>query len=313
LVGVDSRLVPVICGPTGAGKSAIALWLAERAPTTIIAADSRQVYRGFDIGTSKPDAETRRMVPHRGIDVVEPITRYSAPAWAEAAERWIVETERTGRVPLIVGGTGLYLRALFAPFFSEPPIDPSRRRDLEPVLARMPLDELARWVRVLDPPRAHLGRTQLLRAVEVALLSGYRLSDLHRANARPARRAASYLLVDPGPALASQITDRLDAMLAGGWVDEVRRLMREVPGGAPAWKSTGYRSVRALVRGEIDLPRARDAILIETRQYAKRQRTWFRRQLPPERITHLDPTAADWRERAGEWWGTVAARGTEVA
>ena len=105
--------IHVICGPTGAGKSAIAMSLAERHPVTIISADSRQVYRGFDIGTAKPSAEERRLVPHRGIDVAEPTERYSAAAWAEAADRWIDEARADGRVPLVVGGTGFYLRALF--------------------------------------------------------------------------------------------------------------------------------------------------------------------------------------------------------
>lgn len=303
--------VRVICGPTAAGKSAVALWLAARHPCTIISADSRQTYRAFDIGTAKPTADERASVPHRGIDVVDPRQRWSAAAWAAAADGWIDEAAREGRTPLVVGGTGLYLRALFDGLFEEPPLDPARRAALQSWLNGRDTSELARWVRVLDPPRAALGRAQLLRALEVALLSGRRLSDLHREYARPARRRGRYLVVDPGLALADRIERRIDAMLAAGWLGEVRRLAAEVPESAPAWQATGYRTMRALAGGTLSFDEAKWRILVETRQYAKRQRTWFRHQLPPERTTRLDPTAPDWRERCEEWF--TAGEGTNDA
>lgn len=302
--------VRVICGPTAAGKSGVALWLAERYPATIISADSRQVYRGFDVGTATPTPAERARVPHRGIDVADPTERYSAAAWAAAADAWICEARDARRVPLVVGGTGFYLRALFGELFAEPPLDPARRRALEQVLAPMSVPELRRWTRLLDPARAHLGRTQLLRAIEIALLTGERLSDLHRTRARPARHRARYLVVDPGEVLAARIGTRLDAMLAGGWVEEVRRLVEVVPEQAPAWNATGYATIRRLVRGEIAMAAARESILVETRQYAKRQRTWFRHQLAASDVTRLDPTAGDWRERADHWWNTEGERAT---
>jgi len=300
----DPVLCPirVIVGPTAAGKSAIAMWLAARHEATIVSADSRQIYRRFDVGTAKPTADERARVPHRAIDVVEPMQRYSAAAWADDADRWIAESMREGRTPVVVGGTGLYVRALFEPFFEEPPLDASRRRTLEAVLGTLTLPELQRWAAALDPARAHLGRTQLLRAIEVALLSGRRLSDLHRELARPARRAARYLVVDPGASLEERIARRIDAMLEGGWPEEVERLRADVPAEAPAWKSTGYRQVRALVEGRLSRADAQQAILIETRQYAKRQRTWFRHQLPAAGVARLDPTAPDWEARVETWW-----------
>lgn len=304
----ERSLIPVIAGPTAAGKSAVALWLAERVPATIIVADSRQVYRGFDVGTAKPSLMEQRVAPHRGIDVVDPTDRYSAAAWAESADAWVRESTAARRLPLVVGGTGFYLRALFEPLFEEPPLDVARRRALERVLEPLSLDELRRWCAVLDAERAHLGRTQLLRAIEVALLTGQRLSALHRAHARPARRTARYLVVDPGPALAQRITRRLDAMLDGGWVEEVSALARDVPDDAPAWNATGYGSVRDLVRGRIDRAAAREQILIATRQYAKRQRTWLRHQLTMDRVTHLDPTESRWMDVAERWLRTIAER-----
>jgi tRNA dimethylallyltransferase len=292
----------VICGPTGAGKSALAMSLAERFGATIISADSRQIYRGFDIGTSKPSATDRARVPHLGVDVVDPIVRYSAAAWAEAAKGWISETIAAGRVPLIVGGTGFYLRALFEPLFEEPPVDAQQRECLEQLLEPLPLDELRRWCVALDPARAHLGRAQLLRAIETALLTGRRLSELHRDKARVPTYTARYLLVDPGARLVTRIATRIDAMFEGGWTDEVRTLERTVPANAPAWNACGYTAIRAMIAGQCDRAAARQAVLVHTRQYAKRQRTWFRHQLAGADVTHVDPDEQESADRVLTWW-----------
>ena len=281
------------------------MWLAEREPTTIISADSRQVYRGFDIGTAKPTAEERARVPHLGIDIAVPTERCSAAAWAEHASAWIEQARREGREPLIVGGTGLYLRALFEGLFDEPPLDAASRRSLERALATLDIRELRRWTVALDPARSHLGRTQLLRAIEIALLTGRRMSELHRDRSRPVRWRARYLLVDPGPSLAERIAARLDQMLDNGWMREVERLMETVPTTAPAWNATGYDAVRRTVLGELSRDAAREAVLIQTRQYAKRQRTWFRHQLPPDAVTHLDPTVPTWQSEASAWSDSV--------
>lgn len=278
------------------------MWLAERTPCVIVSADSRQIYRHFDIGTAKPSGEERARVPHRGIDVVEPTQRYSAAAWAESADAWIAGALGEGRTPLVVGGTGLYLRALFEGLFEEPALDPDRRAALESELGQWPLPELQRWAAALDPPRAHLGRTQLLRAIEITLLTGRRVSELHAVAPRRSRWRPRYLVVDPGSVLGDRIAARTDAMLDAGWPDEVRRLMQTVPADAPAWKATGYDAVRRSVTGEWSREQAREAIVIATRQYAKRQRTWFRHQLPADRVTPLDPTAPDWRDAALHWW-----------
>ena len=310
-VASDGADVRVVCGPTAAGKSAVAMWLASRRPTVIVSADSRQVYRRFDVGTAKPTRDERAAVPHQGIDIVEPTERYSAAAWAESATAWI-EDARPSREPIVVGGTGLYIRALFDGLFEEPPLDVRRREGLAGCLATMETSELRRWVSVLDPSRAHLGRVQLLRAVEIALLTGRRLSDLHRERPRHPRWQPHYLLVDPGPALAERIVGRIDQMLDHGWTDEVQQLMQTVPETAPAWKATGYDTVRRLVAGELSRTEARDMAIVQTRQYAKRQRTWFRHQLPAERVTFVDPLAADW-ERTVEAWSVAVGRATRIS
>jgi len=293
--------VRVICGPTAAGKSSVAMWLAAREPTTIVSADSRQVYRQFDVGTAKPTATERAAVPHRGIDVVDPTERYSAAAWAESAEGWIGEAYAAGTTPIVVGGTGLYLKALFDGLFEEPPLDPIRRASAASALGSFTIEELRRWTQALDPERAHLGRTQLLRSIEIALMTGMRLSELQRERARRPRWRPRYLVVDPGPALSDRIAARIDDMLDHGWPDEVQRLMQTVPANAPAWKATGYDTVRRLVAGELSRRAAHEIILIETRQYAKRQRTWFRHQLPPHLVTRVSPDASDWEPTVADW------------
>ena len=297
----DVDVVGVICGPTAAGKSAVASWLAAQMPTAIISADSRQVYRRFDIGTAKPTAGERERIEHHGIDIVEPTQRYSAAAWAEEADGWIADARDRGIAPIVVGGTGLYIRALFEGIFEEPALDERARAALAKQLESQSVDELRRWAEQLDPARAHLGRTQLLRSIEVAVLTGHRISDLHRERVRRPRWRPRYLLVDPGPVLADRIATRIDDMFDSGWPDEVTELMRTVPEDAPAWKATGYDAVRRFVGGELTRAAADEEILIGTRQYAKRQRTWFRHQLPADSVIRLDPTDAGWERTAVRW------------
>lgn len=292
----------IICGPTGAGKSALAMALAREHAATILSADSRQVYRGFDIGTAKPTRREQREVPHRGIDVCEPTERYSAAKWAESARLWIAESHAAARAPLVVGGAGLYLRALVEPLFDEPPLDPARREALEAALESHSVGELRRWCEQLDPARAHLGRTQLLRAITVALLSGTPISAWHAREPRAAGLAARYLVVDPGAGLSARLDERLATMLEMGWEREVEQLARTVPADAPAWNGTGYRWIRSAVMKECSLEDALARVRIDTRQYAKRQRTWFRHQLPAARVTRIDPGAPDALERAMSWW-----------
>ncbi len=294
--------IRVICGPTAAGKSAVALALAARHGALIIGADSRQIYRGFDIGTAKPTRADRTAVEHRGIDIADPTERYSASRWSDVAAQAIEGARSRGIEPLVVGGSGFYLRALFAPLFDEPELDPDRRAQLQRAMSDQPLDELRRWCRVLDPDLAHLGRTQLLRAIEVALLTGRRLSHLQAERSRPARFTARYLLVDPGASLQRRIAQRVEQMFAAGWEDEVRGLERALPDDAPAWNASGYGVIRRLVAGGIDRSSAIHAIVVETRQYAKRQRTWFRHQLGDASVVQLDPGSEDAASVAERWW-----------
>jgi len=298
----DESSVRIICGPTGAGKSALAMQLAESHGALIVSADSRQIYRGFDIGTAKPSKADLQRIPHRGIDVVDPSFRYSAAEWAREALEWIDEAKRLGRTPVIVGGTGFYLRALTEPLFESPELDSLRRAEMEQLLATMSTEELRRWCTSLDPDRSHLGRTQLVRSIETALLTGHRLSELHRTRARAAVIRGRYLVVDPGPNLSARIEQRFDAMIAAGWREEVERLSRSIDEMAPAWKASGYNVMREHIAGRISERDARERVIIETRQYAKRQRTWFRHQLDLSLTTRVNPDDTTTSRIVNEWW-----------
>ncbi len=295
----------IIMGPTAAGKSAIAMHLAEHYGLAIISADSRQVYRGFDIGTAKPTPAEQERVPHYGIDLLEPAVRYSAHQWASDARRWRADARAAGRDAVVVGGTGFYVRALVEPLDDAPSLDPDRRAALEAWLATLGGAELTRWCQRLDPARAALGRTQQRRAVETALLAGRRISASHahaRAEAPTVDDRTRYLVIDPGDELATRIVERVQAMMAAGWVDEVCGLMQRVPADAAAWNASGYRTIREAVAGGGGLERAVDRVIIETRQYAKRQRTWCRHQLPAAAVTALDSRSTDALARARAWW-----------
>jgi tRNA dimethylallyltransferase len=292
----------VICGPTAAGKSAIAAKLALEYGATIISADSRQIYRGFDIGTAKPDWSERKAIEHVGIDVADPSERFSASRWATLAIDAVEHITASGGTPLIVGGTGFYIRAVFDPLFAAPDLDEEQRRKLEHFLNPMSLTDLRRWCSVIDPARAHLGRYQLVRAIEIALLAGKKISELQAAGPSTSSYVPTYLLIDPRHSLAARIERRVQQMIDAGWVDEARALDASVPANAPAWKATGYQVMREVARGSLDLSAARERIIIETRQYAKRQRTWFRHQLGDAPVTGLDPDDPDAESVAQRWW-----------
>lgn len=278
------------------------MMLARAFHGVILSADSRQIYRGFDIGTAKPGAEQRE-IPHRGIDIVDPSDRYSASQWAADAGTWIDEARAMNRVPIIVGGTGLYIRSLFEPLFESPPLDPVKRAQLQEQFAAMCTNDLRNWCIRLDPEKAHLGRTQLMRAIETAELTGHKLSTLQKTEngKRITQNAPRYLVLDPGPTLSKSIELRVDQMLMNGWEEEVRTLMAAIPPDAPAWQASGYRVIREVVKGDMELSAARSRIIIETRQYAKRQRTWFRHQLEGD-VTRLDPLHPEFNSQLESWW-----------
>lgn len=275
-------LLPVLVGPTGIGKTRVATALAHLADIEIISADSRQVYRGLDIGTAKPVATDRAAAVYHGLDLVEPQERYSAGRFARDATEWIAGITARGRLPLLVGGTGFYLRALFDGLFAEPALDPARRARLGRVLAGLSAGELARWAGRLDAGFKGGGAQRAARTATVALLTGRSLTGLQRgAPAAPAVWTPWYAqLTLPRAALASRIAQRTEAMLAAGLVQEVQAVLRaRVPPSAPGLTGVGYREVVQHLEGRLDDGRLAAVIAQATRRYAKRQETWFRHQL----------------------------------
>lgn len=281
-----------LVGPTAVGKTALALAMAERIPVEVISVDSRQVYRGMDIGTAKATPAERARVPHHGLDRVDPSERYSAGRFAREARTWIREIRDRGRIPLLVGGTGFFLRALLEPLFEEPPMDPDRGARLDAWLDQLPLAELEHWARTLDPERMARvepgGRQRLRRVVRVALLTGRPLSGWHRSGAVEGEAGVPLSVVSmeaPAEWVRPRIEARAARMFEEGLVEEVRRLRQAgFDRTAPGMTATGYREVTDLLDGRIDEATARERIASATRAYARRQRTWFRNQLPEDTL-----------------------------
>lgn len=300
---------PVIVGPTGVGKTATVVALASFLPITVISADARQLYRGLDIGTAKPDPDTLTRVPHRGLDLVDPGERYSAGRFARDAAGWIAEARAAARQPVVVGGTGLYIRALAEGLFREPPFDAERRDRLRAWSESLEGADLARWAGRLDPRFPGGGRQRAARAIEVALLTGHALSWWQREARDSGTLHPWYIhLTVPREVLHRRLAARVDAMLAAGFVDEVRRVLASgVAPDAPGLDGVGYREVVAMLNGRLAERELRDAILVSTRRYAKRQDTWFRNQLRDARGGMRD--AGDvWTVDASDDAQTIAAR-----
>jgi tRNA dimethylallyltransferase len=281
----------VIVGPTAVGKTAVALALAAHWPVEVVSADSRQVYRRLDIGTAKPTRKEQSRVPHHGLDVVEPGTRYSAGRFAHDAASWIEEARSRARLPLVVGGTGLYVRALAEGLFHEPELDPARRRSLDAFTARLEPLELLRWAGRLDPGFKGGGRQRAARAIEVALLTGRPLTHWQEAaRLGGAIRPWYVVLTVPRQVLHQRIARRAEEMVQRGLIEEVAAVLAEghLPS-APGLDGIGIREAVEYLHGRRGRESVAEAIAVSTRQYAKRQETWFRHQLAGDVLT-LDAT-----------------------
>ena len=296
-----SKLNPTfiaLTGPTTSGKTQLSCALARILEVEIISMDSRQVYKGMDIGTDKVSDDVREQVPHHALDLVHPDERYSAGQFARDARDWIKEIIKRDRVPVLAGGTGFFLKAITEPVFSEPPLDSARLKKIRRYLSALDYRVLAKWVEKLDPVRASLaidgGPQRMSRTIEVALLTGKPLSSWHR-ESPPDVATLTGLIIQlelPREEIDRRINDRVTYMVERGLVSEVRSLLEAgYTFDDPGMTATGYREIAHYLEGGQTLEEAMEEIRRNTRRYARRQLTWFRNQLPPS-VCMIDATAS---------------------
>ena len=274
-----------IVGPTASGKSALGVFLARRYCGEVVACDSTQLYRGFDIGTGKPSAAQRGGVPHHLLDVLDATEESSAGGYRERALCVLDDLRARSRLPLLTAGTGLYLRALLEGLADLPQRSEELRQRLRSSATRHGAGHLHRMLLRIDPAAARqiasADEQKLIRALEICLLAGMPLTEVHRAGRTPLTgwTILKVGLNPPREALYQRIHDRTESMLRAGWLDEVRHLVSSgLSENAKPFGFIGYRELRAHLRSELTLGQARAAIQQGTRQYAKRQLTWFRRE-----------------------------------
>ena len=287
----DGR-TPILVGPTAVGKTAVALALAGHWPVEVVSADSRQVYRGLEIATAQPAPRERQRVAHHLVGVIRPGERYSAGRFAAAAAAAISDIRRRDQLPLVVGGTGLYVKALAHGLFAEPPLDRPRRDEMTGITDVMDHGTLVRWASRLDPGfDGGGGRHRAARAIEVALLTGHPLSWWQRHAAVQGSIGPWIVrLAVPRPVLHQRIQARTDEMLRRGLLEEVATALAEgASASSPGMDGVGVREAVAVLHGTLPRESLADAIATATRQYAKRQETWFRHQLGRDVLT-LDAT-----------------------
>jgi tRNA dimethylallyltransferase len=280
----ETPVLVIVLGPTAVGKSRVAVDLALRFGGEIISGDSIQVYRGFDIGTDKPTLEARRGIPHHLIDIVGPEVQFTAADFVREALAAARDISGRGRLPLVAGGTGLYIKALVDGLFPGPGRDPALRAALEAEAKEKGLDALFQKLEAADPEYARKVRSRdrirIIRALEVHAATGRPISEHFKATESPlkGRRVLRLGLRLDRESLCRRIDDRVDRMFDRGLVEEVRKLLeRGVPESSPPFRALGYSLVLRHLRGEIGRGEAVALTKTDTRRYAKRQMTWFRK------------------------------------
>jgi tRNA dimethylallyltransferase len=298
-LSAEAKKILIIVGPTAVGKTATALWLAQEFSGEIISCDSMQVYRGFDLGTDKPSPEERKLVPHHLIDFLDPTEQFSAADFAFQALAIAEEIIGRGHLPIVVGGTGLYHRALTAGLFKGPGRDQALRQKLKTEARVFGLEKLYQKLQEVDPEYARKitpkDSIRIIRALEVYYKTGRPISEHFRLTESPLQ-ARGFIPGQIGlklerKELYRRIEERVDRMFEKGLVAEVRKLLEMgLPEEATPFKGLGYRQVLRYLKGEISLEEAIRLTKLETRHYAKRQMTWFRKT---PGLTWFQPTEKD--------------------
>ena len=287
----------VLAGPTASGKTGLAVELVKSLRAEVVSADSRQIYRGLDVGTAKPSARLRAETAYHLIDFLDPRLSYNAGCFARDAAAVISKLAETGKTALICGGTGFYIEALLNPLFVEPPVESHRqeeiRRELKQIADEDGSAALHARLAEIDPQsakRLHPNDFQRVsRALELYYLSGRTMTELLAApKQEDVYRPFQVILDPPREVLDENIAVRSEHMLAGGWIEEVESLLAGgLPEDAPGLQSLGYGEVVAHLRGELTRDETLEAVKRKTRLYAKRQRTWFKRRACRLRLTKV--------------------------
>lgn len=267
----------VICGATATGKSGLALELAQRLGSVILSADSRQVYRDFDIGTAKPSVAERQRVPHYLIDICEPTETMTLADYQQQAQALIAQFQQEGQIPLLVGGTGLYTRSVVQGL-KIPRVAP--HHELRSQLSSLDQTQLYTFLQQVDPTAAQKihpnDEVRTLRALEVFYVTGRPISEQQGENPPNYPILQIGLECSDSKALTLRIEQRTEQMLAAGWEAEVKALCQKYGSDLPLLNTLGYQEMKQYLAGEIPLSQAKDLTVLHTRQFAKRQRTWFR-------------------------------------
>ena len=278
------RLVAIV-GPTATGKSALGIGLAQRLNGEVVSCDSTAVYRGFDIGTDKVPAAEQQGIPHHMVDVADPLEEYSAARYAREAAAVIRYITSRGRLPILVGGTGFYYRALTRGLFPGPSRDTGIRARLEAIAGARGPERLHRWLARVDPASAErvMARDlkRIIRALEVYLLTGRPLTEhfAETSSPLPEYSVSAFALSIPAEATAARVARRVDAQFEQGLLDEVRGLLDAgLPESAHPFSGLVYRQVLELFHGVRGVRETRELIVRENRKYAKRQLIWFRKE-----------------------------------
>jgi tRNA dimethylallyltransferase len=271
--------IPIISGPTASGKTALALGLAKRFPVEVISADAMMIYRGMDIGTAKPTTQEQKAVPHHLLDVVNPDEPFNVADYVQLAEQAIKEVLEKKKIPLVVGGTGFYIRALSDGLPTTPEADEKVQAELYKRLEQEGLETLLRELEAFshaDAKRTERNPRRVIRALEIIQRTGKAPNDFPMT--KPAFEYDKVILAPTVEQLRPRIEARTEAMFKAGLVDEVIRLFRQYPTLATAKQAIGYKEVVDYLAGQITLGQAKAAVTLATTQYAKRQRTWFRKE-----------------------------------
>lgn len=295
----------ILTGPTGSGKSAVALELAERLGGEILALDSMTLYRGIDIGTAKASAEERARIPHHLLDLLEPWESANVAWWLDRAAEAVRGILARGKRPIFVGGTPMYLKALFNGLFEAPPGNLEIRAKWEAEAERIGKKELHARLAAIDPVAAakfHFNDVRrVVRAMEVYETTGTPISSLQQTWEHPPAEIPAVVIEWPREELCRRIDQRVLAMVEAGWLDEVKRLIAlPQPMSKEAAQSLGLGEWLAHLRGEMSFAETVELIQLRTRQFAKRQRTWFR-QMP--QLKAISATEADLAGCIVRAWG----------